>query len=134
MIYFWTFYEKTVDSQYLISYTNLRKIYNAPSLKLLIPNVQVESVEIEEQSCIIYVGVGIGNLHLYKSTNFGEDWEYISQDIPTNNLPYSLYALDNLILCGTSLGVYKSTNYGNTWDSLNTIPGTALSLLIVNNY
>jgi predicted NAD-dependent protein-ADP-ribosyltransferase YbiA (DUF1768 family) len=45
------------------------KIYNAPSLKLLIPNVQVESVEIEEQSCIIYVGVGAYNIDLGRLGN-----------------------------------------------------------------
>jgi len=71
----------------------------------------------------IYAGVGIYDLHIYKSTNYGDNWEYISQDIPINAIPYSLYAYDNLLLCGTASGVYKSINYGANWSLIPEIPG-----------
>jgi predicted NAD-dependent protein-ADP-ribosyltransferase YbiA (DUF1768 family) len=45
------------------------KIHVSPSLKSLIPNVQVEPIEIEEQSCIIYLGVGAYNVDLGRLGN-----------------------------------------------------------------
>ncbi len=71
----------------------------------------------------IYAGVGTYNLHIYKSTDYGDNWEYISPDIPLNAIPYSLYAYDNLLLCGTANGVYKTTNYGANWGLIQGIPG-----------
>jgi len=72
---------------------------------------------------IIYAGVGLYNLHIYKSTDYGDNWEYISPDIPLNAIPYSLYAYDNLLLCGTANGVYKTTNYGTNWGLIPGING-----------
>ena len=71
----------------------------------------------------IYAGVGLYNLHIYKSTDYGDNWVYISPDIPLNAIPYSLYAYDNLLLCGTANGVYKTTNYGANWGLIQGIPG-----------
>jgi len=62
------------------------------------------------------------HLRIYKSINFGNNWSLISQDIPSWNIPYSLYASDNLLLCGTSLGIYESLNYGANWSLINGIP------------
>jgi len=67
-------------------------------------------------------GIG-GNLRIYKSTNNGDNWVLISQNIPSNYTPYSLYACENLVLCGTASGVYKSTNYGTNWALIPGIPG-----------
>lgn len=64
-----------------------------------------------------------GNLRIYKSINYGTNWSLISQDIPSNRTPYSLYAYENLLLCGTESGVYKSTNYGTNWALIPGIPG-----------
>ncbi len=72
---------------------------------------------------IIYAGVGLYNLHIYKSTDYGDNWVYISPDIPLNAIPYSLYAYDNLLLCGTANGVYKTTNYGTSWGLIPGING-----------
>ncbi len=72
---------------------------------------------------IIYAGIGLYNLHIYKSTDYGDNWVYISPDIPLNAIPYSLYAYDNLLLCGTANGVYKTTNYGTNWGLIPGING-----------
>jgi predicted NAD-dependent protein-ADP-ribosyltransferase YbiA (DUF1768 family) len=42
------------------------KIYQSQSLKSLLPTVQIEYMEIEEQSCIVYCGVGAYEIDLQK--------------------------------------------------------------------
>jgi photosystem II stability/assembly factor-like uncharacterized protein len=73
----------------------------------------------------IYTGVDYGyDLKMFKSTNHGDNWTQIGQsEIPSNNIPYSLYAFDNLVLCGTGTGVYKTTNYGINWSLIPGISG-----------
>lgn len=71
----------------------------------------------------IYAGSGLYNLRIYKSTNNGDNWIYISPEIPLNNIAYSLYSYDSLLLCGTATGVYKSINGGTNWDLIQGIPG-----------
>jgi len=88
-----------------------------------INNPYKEGRSLTSYNNIIYAGIGVYDLHIYKSTDFGDNWEYISQDIPTNAIPYSLYAYDNILLCGTANGVYKSTNYGTNWILIPGIPG-----------
>ncbi len=72
---------------------------------------------------IIFAGIyDLPYLKIFKSTNYGENLIYISQDIQSNGSPYSLFAHENLILCGTAWGVYKSTNGGTNWGLIPGIP------------
>lgn len=77
----------------------------------------------------IYTGISDNTTpKIFKSTNFGEDWIYISQDIQNNDIPYSLYACENLLLCGTIAGVYKTTNGGINWNLITNIPNSYYGL------
>jgi len=56
---------------------------------------------------------------LYKSSNFGEEWQYI-HNFPLFNYIISLTIKDNIILVGTtSWGIFRSSNNGETWDTTN---------------
>jgi hypothetical protein len=71
----------------------------------------------------LYTGIDSSyHIRIYKSTNYGNNWILISQGIPEWNLPYYLYACENLILCGTESGVYKSLNGGISWSKITDIP------------
>jgi hypothetical protein len=73
---------------------------------------------------VLYVGIDtLGAISVYKSTNYGDNWIYCSDGITKVNNLYSLYAVDNLVFCGTAFGVYKSTNYGTNWSLIPGIPG-----------
>lgn len=78
---------------------------------------------------IIFAGIyDLPYLKIFKSTNYGENWIYISQDIQNNDIPYSLYACENLLLCGTITGVYKTTNGGINWNLITNIPNSYYGL------
>jgi len=64
----------------------------------------------------LFAGVDSNSkIRIFRSSNFGDNWTRVSQDITQNGIPYSLYACENLVLCGTASGVYKSINYGANW-------------------
>lgn len=65
----------------------------------------------------------LANILIYNSSNYGNNWFLVSQDISQKCNAYSLFSIGNLFFCGTSLGVYKSTNYGTNWALIPGIPG-----------
>jgi photosystem II stability/assembly factor-like uncharacterized protein len=84
---------------------------------------QVRNFAYTNNTLYVALDSNVFNLRIYKSTNYGNNWSLISQEIPHHQIPYSLYAFDNLLLCGTAAGVYKSTNYGTNWALIPGIPG-----------
>jgi len=72
----------------------------------------------------LYAGIdSVSRIRIFKSSNYGNNWTFISQDITQNGIPYSMYAIENIVLCGTASGVYKSTNYGTNWALIPGING-----------
>ena len=64
---------------------------------------------------------GFGSGHLFKTTDYGENWEDISGDLP--DVPTSAVVVDpldgNYIYVGNDIGVYITTDGGVTWESFN---------------
>ncbi|WP_223550713.1 glycosyl hydrolase [Aestuariivivens sp. NBU2969] len=68
--------------------------------------------------------------YVFKSTNKGQTWSSISNNLPERG---SVYAIEedpikeDLIFCGTEFGVYFSPNGGHTWKALdNGLPTIAV--------
>lgn len=58
--------------------------------------------------------------HVFKTTNYGADWQDISGNLP--DIPTSAFLFDPLaagvLYVGTDIGVFRSTNDGQTWEVL----------------
>ncbi len=90
-----------------------------------IPTWRVTDLEVDpNQSGVLYAtrnSVFPNNDHVKKSTDFGQTWVDITNnlpDIPTNAIAVSPFNGDHLYLA-TDLGVYLSTNAGNSWQEFN---------------
>ncbi|MFA7360848.1 MAG: T9SS type A sorting domain-containing protein [Candidatus Kapaibacterium sp.] len=65
----------------------------------------------------IFIGVDDigGKPKIYKSINYGNNWEPIIHNGLDSIIAYSLEAKDSIVLCGTYKGVYISRNNGLSW-------------------
>ena len=73
--------------------------------------------------------------YLYKSTDFGQTWQDISNNLPGG--PINVIKEDprsaNVLYVGTDLGVYISSNGGESWEVLGTgLPNTFVHDLIIH--
>jgi len=68
--------------------------------------------------------------YIYKTSNQGETWESISNNLPERGSVYSIeedHIDKDLIFCGTEFGVYFSPNAGQRWRALdNGLPTIAV--------
>lgn len=60
--------------------------------------------------------VFVASDQLYKTTNEGKTWEFLSKDVIDQI--YSLAIMDSLFIVGTSKGMYYSIDYGNNWTKI----------------
>lgn len=60
-------------------------------------------------------------VYLYATKNYGKTWESIASNLPAS--PVNVIITDNtnnnILFCGTDMGVYMSKNQGKHWISLN---------------
>ncbi|MFC1554574.1 WD40/YVTN/BNR-like repeat-containing protein [candidate division KSB1 bacterium] len=73
--------------------------------------------------------------YLWKSTNFGQTWQDISDGIPIG--PINVVREDptnrNILYVGTDIGVYVTVDGGSTWEVLGgNLPSTFVSDLVVH--
>jgi hypothetical protein len=80
-----------------------------------LPNQYFTAFSMSSTENIVYAGIteSENNTGIYKTTNLGINWTFISPNF--NIYSKSLYSYDNLILSGGSEEVAISTDYGNNW-------------------
>ncbi|MDY0082056.1 MAG: hypothetical protein RBR74_02625 [Ignavibacteriaceae bacterium] len=61
--------------------------------------------------------VFVASDQLYKTTDEGKTWEFLSKDVPDQI--YSLAIKDSLVIVGTSEGMYYSMDNGKNWTKIN---------------
>lgn len=72
---------------------------------------------IHDQNIAYATFSGYGNPHVFKTTNLGQSWVNISQnlpDVPVNCMAVHPFNKD-IIFVGTDIGVYASFDDGNNW-------------------
>lgn len=60
--------------------------------------------------------------YIIKSTNRGQSWTLISNNLPDRHIIWSIaqdHLLPNLLFAGTEFGIFFTTNSGNHWTQLN---------------
>jgi photosystem II stability/assembly factor-like uncharacterized protein len=92
----------------------------------ILPNRNITDIAADYRDpSIAYVTLSGYNLdqsnpHIFRTTNYGVDWEDISSnlpDVPINSIIID-YDADSVLYIGGDLGVYYTTNLGNEWHVL----------------
>jgi photosystem II stability/assembly factor-like uncharacterized protein len=102
---------------------------NATTLPLRIVNDF--SVDANDPSIVYAVLSGFGSDHVFKSTDFGINWESIDgnlPDVPTNCIQVDPNDSDHLYV-GNDIAVYFSEDGGTTWDVIETgVPSAMIAM------
>ncbi len=78
-------------------------------------------------------GLAGTNYGLYKSSDNGQSWNYINQDISENIVTCFCIRPDGYVLAGTSLkGIFISEDNGDTWNYIG-LQGISVTSLAVNS-
>ena len=88
-----------------------------------LPNRYPTDIEFDptNETTVYLTYSGYGTSHLFKTTNLGETWINISNNLP--DIPHQAVCVDPAapenIYVGTDLGVFHSSDYGNSWEEFN---------------
>ncbi|GBD87900.1 xyloglucanase Xgh74A precursor [bacterium BMS3Abin03] len=73
-------------------------------------------------------------LEVYKSTNGGQSWNYVSGSMHVDQHALSIHPLNsNFILAGNDGGIYISQNGGSSWAKVNELPITQFYTCEIDN-
>ena len=74
--------------------------------------------------------------YVYKTTDYGKNWDMISKDIPDGNCVYVIkedHKNKNLLFIGTEFGCYVTINGGKNWSRfMNYLPTVAVHDLVIH--
>ena len=81
----------------------------------------------ESNDGVLFTGNGEGDV--YRSLDNGNSWEY------SDNLMALIFATDsnNVVYCGTQVGLYKTTDNGLNWLMNGSFAGTAVSSVLIDD-
>ena len=78
--------------------------------------INFQSIDIMEDNTIFVGGLGQPDANLYKSTDFGENWEPITLPGDLRIFDVSHDSGKNIYISGDQSGYYKSSDGGATWE------------------
>lgn len=85
--------------------------------------------QVAEDNGCLFAEFQVGGVYingLYRSSDGGNSWQYLTNDLPYNPQVVSLFLLDNNLLMETysdstgARGLYRTANDGNSWTNIRT--------------
>ena len=88
-------------------------------------------------ACVLLYQLGDASAHLYKTEDFGANWQRLNTGLP-ENCPVRVLREDpsdkNVLFLGTEWGMYLSLNAGQSWQSLQlNLPVTPITDMVIHH-